>query len=68
MTGIKVIFHLGNIIQLICWVYTYLQPTLSINWSVRFTLLLKVIGVAGMHFILLSITLSDWSKPEYTKC
>ena len=47
MVGMKVIFHLGNIIQLICLlhtyhlclVYIYLQPVLSINWSVKFTLI-----------------------------
>ena len=46
----------------------YLQPALRINWSVKFTLLLKAIGVAGMHLTLLSTTLSSWSKPEYIKC
>ena len=50
-----------------CLVYIYLQPALSINWSVQFTLLLKVVGVAGMHLTLLSIILSSWSKPEYIK-
>ena len=57
MTGMKVIFHLGTIIQLIsgcipatlCFVYTYLQPALSMSGSVKFTLLLKVTGVTGMH-------------------
>ena len=50
-----------------CLVYIYFQPALSINWSVKFILLLKVIDVAGMHLILLSITLSSCSKPEYMK-
>ena len=46
----------------------YLQPALRINWSVKFTLLLKAIGVAGMHLTLLSTTWSSWSKREYIKC
>ena len=70
MTSMKVIFHLGDIIQLICWLHTchtlvgaYLQPALSINRSVKFTLLLKVIGVTGMHLALLTLL----SKPEYIR-
>ena len=46
----------------------YLQPALSINWPVKFTLFLKVIGVSGIHLALLSITLSSWSNPEDIKC
>ena len=53
----------GCIPATLCLVYIYLQPALSINSSVKFTLSLKVIGVAGMHLTLLSITLSSWSKP-----
>ena len=76
MTGMKVIFHLGNIIQLIsgcipatlCFLYIYLQSALRVSRSVIFTMLLKAIGVTGMHLTLLSITLSSWSKPEYIKC
>ena len=51
-----------------CFLYIYLQPALNMSGSVKFTLLLKVIGVTGMDLALLSITLSSWSKPEYIKC
>ena len=70
MTSMKVIFHLGDIIQLMCWLHAChtlfganLQPPLNINWSVKSSLLLKVIGVTGMYLALLALL----SKPEYIK-